>query len=202
MQISSPRFGWVLRGASALFVGSLFLAFSGSAAWAWPSCTSDRRATAAFGRDPRSCWALGFRGDTRVGSSSGSSAGDANVVGTVKTNEGRVERGTGQELDVAITGPSTVVVDAVVVGGDYRYNTYRNPRLLPPRLEPDQHYIAPLNNNFTVPTISYWFTCYHIEPGTALPEVPQALELPLAGGVIFATWWLVHRRRRRESPAA
>ncbi len=202
MRIRLPRYSWVLRGASALLVGTLFLALSASAAWAWPNCRSDPRATAAYGRDPRSCWALGFRGDTRVGSSWGGSAGDANVVGTVKTNEGRVEPGTGQELDVAITGPSTVVVDAVVVGGDDRYNTYRNPRFLPPTLEPDQHYIAPVNDNFTVPPISYWFTCYHIGPGTALPEVPQALDVPAAAGVIFAAWWLVQRRRRKESAAA
>jgi hypothetical protein len=202
MQMRSPRYGWVLRGASAVLVGTVFLAFSGSAAWAWPNCTSDRRATAAYGRDPRSCWAMGLRGDTRVGSRSGSSAGDANVTGTVQTNVGRVQPGTGQEFDVAITGPSPIVVDAVVVGGYDRYNTYRLPWLLPPRLEPDQHYIAPLSNGFKVPTISYWFACYHVEPGTALPEVPQALDVPVAGGVIFAAWWLVHRKRRKELPAS
>jgi hypothetical protein len=202
MQIRSLRFGWALRGASALLVGGLVLAFTGSAAWAWPSCTSDHRGTAAFGRDPRTCGALGFHGDSRVGSRSGGGAGDANVTGTVQTNEGRFQPGTGQELDVAITGTSTVVVDAVVVGGDDRYNRYRLPWLLPPRLEPDQHYIPPLGNNFKVPAISYWFACYHVEPGTALPEVPQVLEVPVAGGAIFAGWWLVHRRRRKGSPAS
>ncbi len=89
-----------------------------------------------------------------------------------------------------------------MVGGDFRYNSYRNPRLLPPRLEPDQHYIAPLDTRFKVPAISYWFTCYHVEPATALPEAPQALELPAAGAAILATWWFVHRRRRRPAVAS
>jgi hypothetical protein len=183
-------------------VAIVLLGGSASVAWASPNGTSDRRGTAGVGRDPASCRAIGLRGDTRVGSSSGSSAGDANVTGTVKTNEGRVQPGTGQELDVAIAGPSTVVVDAVLVGSWFRFDTYRHPWLLPPRLEPDQHYIAPLGNDFKVPTISYWFACYHIEPATALPEVPQALDVPVAGGVIFAAWWLVHRRRRKGSPAS
>ena len=50
MRIRLPRYSWVLRGASALLVGTLFLALSASAAWAWPNCRSDPRATAAYGQ--------------------------------------------------------------------------------------------------------------------------------------------------------
>jgi len=200
--MNSPRYGWAIRGASAVLVGSLFLDLSSSAAWAWSRCTSDRRAITTVGRDPKTCSAIGRRADTWVGSSSSSSASDVNVAGTVKTNEGLVQPGTGQEVDIAIKGPSTVVVDAVVVGGVYEYNKYRRARFLPPTLQPDQHYIPPFDFSHRVPTINYWFTCYHIEPGTALPEFPQALDVPLAGGAIFAVWMFVQRRRRKESPAS
>jgi len=183
-------------------VGSLFLALSGSTAWAWASCASDKRATATLGGNPKACSAIDLRADTRVGSSSNSGSSDVNVGGTVKTNEGLVQLGTGQEVDIAIKGLSTVVVDAVVVGGGNGYNTYRSSKFLPPTLQPDLHYIPPFNSVHKVPTISYWFACYHINPGTALPEVPQALDLPLAGGAIFATWMFVNRRRRNESPAS
>jgi hypothetical protein len=134
-----------------------------------------------------------------VGSTSGSDAGDVNVLGTVKTNEGPVQPGTGQELDVAITGPATVVVDAVVVKGGITSNIYRRAEFLPPMLQPDQHYIAPLDWDNAVPGIRRWFACYHIEPPVATPEVPLALALPLAGGAIFGTWAFVSRRRRRQS---
>jgi hypothetical protein len=200
MQIHIPRSGWVVRSCCAALVGSLLLALSGSTAWASSNCSSDRRATAELREHPRSCWAIGFRGDTRVGSRSDFSKSDANVAGTVKTNGGPIEPGTGQEVDIAITGPPTVVVDAVVVGGRHGHNTYRDAKFLPPMLQPDQHYIPPFNVFHGVQTIRYWFACYHIDPGTALPEVPQVLDVPLAGGAIFAAWMVVQRRRRKAPP--
>jgi hypothetical protein len=209
MQMTLPKSGRVLRGCSVALVGSLFLALSGSTAWASPDGRSDKRAAVeflghpgSFLGHPTSCSAIGFRGDTRVGSSSNLNASDVNVAGTVKTNAGPIEPGTGQEVDIAITGPPTVVVDAVVVGGRLGHHTYRGAKFLPPVLQPDQHYIPPFNffNFFHgVQTIRYWFACYHMEPGTALPEVPQVLEVPLAGGAIFATWMIVQRRRRKSS---
>jgi hypothetical protein len=122
-----------------------------------------------------------------------------NVAGSVKPNGGPIEPGTGQEVDIAITGPSTVVVDAVVVGGRNDHNTYRDSQFLPPMLQPDQHYIPPFSFD-SVPTVKYWFACYHTGPGTALPEFPQVLEVPLAGGAIFAAWMVVQRWRRKTSP--
>lgn len=202
MQVNSPKHGWVVRISSTVLVGSLFLVLSSSTAWAWPSSADDRRASAIHIGNPTSCWAIGLRGDTRVGSSSDLDASDVNVAGTVKTNEGVVQPGTGQEVDIAITGPSTVVVDAVVVDSGNRHNTYRSFKFLPPTLEPDQHYIPPFNIIHSVPGIGYWFACYHLDPATSLPEVPQALDVPLAGGAIFAAWIFVHRRRRKESPAS
>jgi hypothetical protein len=41
---------------------------------------------------------------------------------------------------------------------------YSNPSVLPPNLQPDQHYISPLNNGGNVPTISHWFVCYRTAP--------------------------------------
>ena len=152
-------------------------------------------------RNVTTCSAIGLSSDTLVGSNSNSDASDADVSGTVKTNEGSVKSGTGQEVDLAITGASTVVVDAVVVKGANGYNSYNNPNYLPPSLEPDQHHIPPFNNGGNMPTISHWFACYHIEPEAVTPEVPLVLALPLAGGAIFATWMLASRRRRNESPA-
>ena len=197
MQIHSPRCGWVVRSCGIVLVGSLVLTLSSTTAWASPSGSSDGRATATQGH-LRNCSTIGFRGDTRVGSQTNLSASDANVAGTVKPNGGLIDPGTGQEVDIAITGPPTVVVDAVVVGGRNDHSTYRGSQYLPPMLQPDQHYIPPPLFD-TVPTIKYWFTCYHIEPGTALPEVPQVLSVPLAGGAIFAVWMVVQRRRRKTS---
>ncbi len=132
------------------------------------------------------CSAIGLSSDTLVGSSSNSDASDANVSGTVKTNEGSVKPGTGQEVDVAITGPSTTVVDAVVVKGANGYNSYSNPTYLPPTLEPDQHYIPPFNNGGNIPTISHWFACYHTQPAAVTPEVPLALIIRAAPGAAAA----------------
>jgi hypothetical protein len=202
MQVSSPKRRCFVRTSGAALVSALILVLFSSTAWAWPSCADDSRASAIHIGNPKSCWAIGLRGDTRVGSNSNLGAGDVNVAGTVKTNEGVVEPGMGQEVDITITGPSNVVVDAVVVDSGNRHNTYRSLKFLPPTLAPDQHYIPPFNIIHRVPTIQYWFACYHVDPATTLPDVPRVLEVPLAGGAVFAAWLFVHRRRRKESPAS
>jgi hypothetical protein len=202
MLVKLRNHGWVVRSGSAALLTSLILAVSSSAAWGWSSCTSDLRGTASLYGSPKSCSSIGLRGDTRVGSYFGHGASDVNLEGTVKTNEGVIEPGTGQELDIALTGPSNVVVDAVVIAGGFRHNIYRNSRFLPPTLGPDQHYIAPFDIFHKVPGINYWFACYHVDPASALPEAPQVLEVPLAGGAILAAWMFVHRRRRRAALAS
>jgi hypothetical protein len=196
MHGTSPKYGWMVRSSGAVLAGSLFLLLSSSSAWA--DRASDRRATATLRGNTTTCSAIGFTADTRIGSSSNSGASDANVSGTVKTNEGSLQPGRGQEVDVAITGPPTVIVDAVVVKGADGYNTYSNPRYLPPTLHTDHHYIPPLDDGRHIPTISHWFACYHIDPGAATPEVPLPLAIPLAGGAILATWMFVTRRRRNQ----
>src|SRR6185437_10737308 len=140
---------------------------------------------------------IGMRGDTRVGAIFGHGARDFNLAGWVETNRGYVQKWTGQELDINITGPNSVVVDAVVVAGGGRYNVYRNPRFLPPAVGDSQHYIAPFDTVHKIPNITSWFTCYHVDPASALPEVPQALDVPLAGGAVVGVWMIVRRQRRR-----
>jgi hypothetical protein len=200
MQVNSPKQSWVVRLGSAVLAGGLFVVLSGSAAWASTNCTSDRRATPNVNGSPKTCGSIGLRGDTLVGSTSDLNASDGNVAGTVATNEGTVQPGVGQEVDLTITGSANVVVDAVLVAGGYRYNVYRHAGYLPPTLGADQHYIAPLNIYGSVPGINYWFTCYHIDPAGALPEVPQAIDIPLAAAAILVVG-VVFERRRRKVPA-
>jgi len=202
MRVDATRRGWSRRVTSAVVLGSVFVALSSSTAWAWPSCNDDKRAEPVNIGNPRSCASVGLHADTQVGSSSGLSASDVNVAGTVQTNEGRVQPGTGQDLDVTITGPSTIDVDAVVVDSGNRHNTYRWSQYLPPALARDQHYIAPFNLAHRVPDIQYWFVCYHVDPPTSLPDVPQVLEIPLAAGAAFAAFLFVQRRRRHGTPAS
>jgi hypothetical protein len=201
MQMRTRR-DWRNRIGMGALVGSLFLVLSSATAWAGPNCISDRRASAYPTGSPRTCSSIGLRGDTQVGSSSDLDASDTNVTGVVKTNEGSVQPGKGQELDITVTGPADVVVDAVVVAGGFRHNIYRNPKYLPPAHPSDQHYIAPLNVYGAVPGINYWFTCYHIDPSGTLPDVPRVLEVPLAGGALFAAYLFVQRRRRKAPSAA
>ena len=171
MKNISPKYAWVARSGVAGVVASLLALSCTAAAWAADS-PSDPRATATDSGNVTTCSAVGLGTDTMVGSSSNTNASDAKVSGTVKTNAGSVQPGKGQELDVAITGTSNVVIDAVVVQDGNGYNTYTNPTYLPPTLPPDQHYIPTFNNGGNIPTISHWFVCYHIEPGIATPEVP------------------------------
>jgi hypothetical protein len=125
---------------------------------------SDSRATFHDG-NVTTCAAIGFGSDTQLPASpDNGDHSDANVSGVVKTNAGTVQPGTGQEVDITITG-SNVLIDAVVVKGGNGYNEYTNPAVLPPQLPPDQHYIAPLNSGGQVPAVSHWFVCYHL--GTA-----------------------------------
>jgi hypothetical protein len=200
-RVTTQRYGWRARITCGVALGGLILMLSGSTAWAGTNCTSDRRATAFPLGSPKTCSSIGLRGDTQVGSPSDQGASDADVTGIVETNEGPVQPGTGQEVDLSVTGTADVVVDAVVVAGGFRHNIYRNPNDLPPALGPDQHYIAPFNIFHAVPGINYWFTCYHLDPPGSLPDVPRVLEVPLAGGVVMAAWMVLQRRRRASSPA-
>jgi hypothetical protein len=127
------------------------------------SFPSDDRATFVEG-NVTTCAGAGFPGRIEMGSTSNTSASDSNVSGTVKTNAGSVQPGKGQEVNVALLKPN-VTIDAVVVKGADGYNLYTNPAVLPPALQPDQHYIPPLTGsgpNGNVPTISHWFVCYHL----------------------------------------
>jgi hypothetical protein len=199
MQCMTPKRGWGARITWGVVASSVFLAVSGSTAWASPNCNDDRRASSFPFGSPKTCSSIGLRGDTMVGSSSDQGASDTNVAGVVKTNEGPVEPGTGQEVDITITGSSEVLVDAVVVAGGFRHNIYRGSKFLPPALEPDQHYIAPFNIFHAVPGINYWFACYHLDPPGTLPDVPRVLEVPLAGAAVFAGYVFVQRRRRKAA---
>jgi hypothetical protein len=124
------------------------------------SSPSDPRATMVAG-NVTTCTAAGFPGSIGMGSLTNTSASDANISGTVKTNAGSTQPGQGQEVNVAIIGAG-VVIDAVIVKGGPAFNVYSNPSVLPPALGPDQHYISPLNGGGNVPTISHWGVCYHL----------------------------------------
>ena len=195
MRVHTRRGGWVVRGLSTLFLGGLLLALTGSTAWASSDCTSDHRARPTFGGNPRTCRSLGFRGDTLLGFNSDHGAGDPALVGTVTDNDGPVQPGYGQEVDLSTKSIPGVVIDTVVVGGAGWYNTYRNPAYLLPGRGSKQHYIPPLDGSHQVSWVSYWFACYHCDPPSVLPQAPLALEVPLAGGAIFAAYMVVQRRR-------
>src|SRR5262249_26297925 len=62
---------------------------------------SDARATFVLG-NATTCAAVGFASDVQMGSGSNTSASDANVSGTVATNAGTTQPGTGQEVNVTI----------------------------------------------------------------------------------------------------
>ena len=200
MRVHSTKGGWAVRSGTTALVGLLFVVLAGSTAWASSDCTSDRRARPTHGGDPRSCRAIGYRGDTLVGSASSTDASDGDVAGAVGTSTGPVQPGAGQEVDLSTDGLPGLEVDAVVVGGNGWYNSYRSDTYLPPfGTSHHQHYIPPFDGNHRVPPVSYWFACYHHDPQPALPEVPQVLEVPLAGGAIFAVFLFVQHRRRKAS---
>jgi hypothetical protein len=190
----------VRDGALAVTLGGVVLVSFASAAHAEDS-PSDSRA-AFSGGNITTCDAAGFGGDTQVGADS-HSASDGNIQGTVQTNQGTVQRGNGQELNVAIQpGHDSVQVDAVVVKGGNGYNSYTDQTYLPPKLQPDQHYISPLNGGSNVPDISHWFVCYNTN-GTKLPAggvgsegVAGVAALGLGSVTVAA-----RRRRRRRATA-
>jgi hypothetical protein len=158
------RAGVVGIATALIALTSLALDVAGPITQAQAQSASDARATFVEG-NATTCGEVGFGADVQDGSSSNSSASDANVAGTVKTNAGPTHTGEGQELDVAITG-GNVVIDAVVVKGSDAYNLYTSSSVLPPALTPDQHYIPPFNGGGNIGVISHWFVCYHLESPT------------------------------------
>jgi hypothetical protein len=145
------------------------------------------------------CGGVGLGSDKQIGAEGNKSAGNANVSGTVKTNAGSVQPGTGEELDVATAGDTEV--HAVVIHGGKGYNKYADPAVLPPRLPPDQHYIAPLTNGGNVPTLSHWFVCY-ADAGTPVPAGTLGMfGITGLAAVGLALGALSSRRRRRYAKA-
>jgi hypothetical protein len=189
----------ILAATSAV---GLVLVLTAQAASAGSTSASDSRATLVSGANATTCSDVGFGSDTLVGSSSDSDASDANVSGTVSTNEGTTQPGVGEELDVTLLNSSSRI-DAVVVKAGDGYNLYTNPSYLPPTLGPPQHYIGPLvgnGNGGNVPTISHWFVCYDPNGATGASAFPVlgvwapagliAVFVAGAGSVFF------YRRRR------
>ena len=177
--------------------GALTVIFVSSPAWA--DSASDSRATFVSG-NATTCSDAGFASDTQLGSSSDTSASDANVSGTVNPNSGSVQPGMGEELDVAITG-SNIVIDAVVVKGGNGYNVYSNSSYLPPTLGSPQHYISPLNGGGNVPTISHWFVCYHVSGSEVPVGAVGALGATGLSAAAFGVIMFRSRRRRAASTA-
>ena len=193
---------WLVRAFGAAIAATFLVILASPSAWA--DSASDSRATATLSGNATTCSDLGFGADTMIGSSTGGNASDSNVSGTVKPNAGPTQTGKGEELDIGIIGPNSanIAVDAVMVKGGNGYNTYTTTTYMPPTPQPDQHYIAPYNNGGNIPTISHWLVCYRIQPGAAAPEVPLAITLPIAGSVVFGSFWFVRRRGPRASRIA
>jgi hypothetical protein len=146
------------------------------------------------------CGGVGLGSDKQIGAEGNRSAGNGSVSGTAKTNAGSVQPGTGEELDVATVGDTAV--HAVVIHGGNGYNKYANADSLPPRLQPDQHYIAPLTNGGNVPTLSHWFVCYADASGTPVPAGTLGMfGITGLAAVGLALGALSSRRRRRYAKA-
>jgi hypothetical protein len=111
------------------------------------------------------CSGVGFPASDQLGALGNNTASDGNVSGTPAPNNGSIQPGQGEELNVTVLNPD-VVIDAVVVKGGNGYNVYPNPAapppILPPGLPPPQHYISPFNGGGNVPELSHWFVCYHL----------------------------------------
>jgi hypothetical protein len=170
-----------LVGVVALAIG-MTVAFTGVAV---ADSASDNRAEFFDAANATTCSDVGFADSTFVGANANSPASDSNVSGVVKTNAGSIHTGQGEEVDVTILG-TNVVIDAVVVKGGNGYNVYSNSAVLPPTLQPDQHYISPFNNGGNVPAVSHWFVCYHTseEPTTGSITVSKTTLPPLSGAVV------------------
>jgi uncharacterized repeat protein (TIGR01451 family) len=177
---SNPRiwFRRVTRSAGAAALVAL-LGVTIAAPWAGADTQSDPRAT-FFSGNVTSCAGIGLPNDTQVGADNAGSASDGVVSGVVKTNAGSVQPGVGQEVD--ITATAAAAVDAVVVKGANGYNVYSNAAFLPPALQPDQHYIAPLNGGGNVPAVSHWFVCYQPVQLPALSIVKTADAASVSAG--------------------
>jgi hypothetical protein len=178
-----------MLGIVALAIGTTVV-FSGVATADSPS---DERATFHDGNiQVGDCEGVGFPDSDFLGVDGNSSDSDSNVSGDVATNAGSVQPGTGQELNVTILG-TNVVIDAVVVKGGNGYNVYDDPSVLPPALQPPQHYISPLNGGGNVPGISHWFVCYHTEEGPTTGNLAvHKTVLPPVEGVVVPTSFNVH----------
>jgi hypothetical protein len=177
-----------LVSVAALSVG-LVAAVGGSAS---ADTASDSRATFHEG-NATTCSDVELGTDTQVGADGNGSAADENVSGDVVTNAGSIQPGQGEEVNVTILG-SNVVIDAVVVKGGNGYNVYDDPSVLPPALQPPQHYISPLNGGGNVPAVSHWFLCYHTEEGptTGNLEVTKTVIPPATAGVLVPTSFTVN----------
>ncbi len=157
---------------------------------------SDSRAAFTPG-NVTTCGGVGLGSDKQLGAEGSTSASDGNVAGVVKTNAGSVQPGTGDELDVSIIG--NAVPDAVVIHGGNGYNTYTGANL-PPRLQPDQHYIAPENGGGNVPSFSHWFVCY-ANSSTTVP-VGMVGMFGVTGAAAVALGLSSRARRRRRDVRA
>ena len=145
---------------------------------------SDPRATFnAEDNNATTCADVGLADSTQIGADGNDPDADSNVSGEVTENDGSVQPGTGEELNVTLL-TDFVVIDAVVVKGGNGFNVYENPTFLPPTLGPPQHYIAPLNGGGNVPGLSHWFVCYH-EAGSL--EISKTLLDPVDPTAVVAT---------------
>jgi hypothetical protein len=175
-------------------LGLVLVVAAPSAAWA--HAPSDTRASFVQG-SASTCSALGFPSDTQVGGTT-AGASDSNIKGVIQTNEGSVQPGTGQELDVTILGSPKVVVDAILVSGSSdSYNKYIQQQYLPPTLQPNQHYIPPLTSSGgSVNSIDQWFVCYNTS-GVPMPTGATGFAggAVVAGVALFGLTWMSRRRR-------
>jgi Domain of unknown function (DUF5979) len=167
---------------AALAIG-MTIAFTGGVASA--EAASDPRATFVNENIGDDCADAGLPADDlQIGAQGNGSDSDENLSGEVVENDGDINPGQGEELNVTIESDANVVIDGVVVKAGSAYNLYSDPSVLPPALDPPQHYIGPFvgaQNN--VPQISHWFVCYHLAASISVEKVV----VPLASGVTGVT---------------
>jgi uncharacterized protein DUF5979 len=174
-----------MRSRLMASVGAVMLVVGVSAAMVGTASADKVQDTRAdqVGGNPTTCDDVGFGSDLSIGADGNSPDSNGVLSGEVKTNAGPINTGQGEELDVTIIG-SNVVVDAVVVKAGDGANVYTNPAVLPPALQPDQHYIAPWVGNGEQPALSHWFVCYHLgEEATTGSLSLLKTVVPLADGV-------------------
>jgi hypothetical protein len=167
---------------AALAIG-MTVVFTGVAS---ADSASDPRATFVPQEGPTvtTCEGAGLPADDLIiGADGNGSDDDDNLSGEVVENAGDIQPGTGEELNVTIESDANVVIDGVVVKGGNGYNLYSDPSVLPPALDPPQHYIAPLTGGGKVPGISHWFVCYHLAASISV----EKKIIPLASGVTGVT---------------